>query len=141
MAGVRRGRPHSMPNFLRRGFTPEAREVHEGLHVGVGLGAPHGTHGHVYDGAFVADVRDAAVLHREDGLREPLGFVGGMRDVEDGNARDFGNALEVAEKLGLALRVETRERLVHDEERLGGENAAPERDALAFAARERVGTT
>ena len=64
-----------------------------------------------------------------------------MRDVEDGNARDFGNALEVAEKLGLALRVETRERLVHDEERFGGENAAPERDALAFAARERVGTT
>ena len=64
-----------------------------------------------------------------------------MRDVEDGNARDFGNALEVAEKLGLALRVETRERLVHDEERLGGENGAPEHDALAFAARERVGTT
>ena len=87
-----------------------------------------------------ADVRDAAVLHREDGLREPLGLVGGVRDVEDGNARDFGNALEVAEKLGLALRVETRERLVHDEERLGGENGAPERDALAFAARERVGT-
>lgn len=87
-----------------------------------------------------ADVRDAAVLHREDGLREPLDLVGGVRDVEDGNARDFGNALEVAEKLGLALRVETRERLVHDEERLGGENGAPERDALAFAARERVGT-
>ena len=28
-----------------------------------------------------------------------------------------------------------------DEERLGGENGAPERDALAFAARERVGTS
>lgn len=53
-----------------------------------------------------ADVRNAAVLHREDGLREPLGFVGGVRDVEDGNARDFGNALEVAEKLGLALLVD-----------------------------------
>ena len=86
----------------------------------------------------IADLLEHAVAHRRDPVahRHRLDLV--VRDVDGRRADLVLQSPDLRPRLRAQLRVEVRERLVHEEDlRLAHERAA-ERDALALPAGERA---
>ena len=86
-----------------------------------------------------ADLLDDAVLEHDDliGERHRLDLI--VRDVHRGRVRLAVDARDLAPHVAAQLRVEVRQRLV-EQEHLGlAHDRAADRDALALAARQRLG--
>lgn len=69
---------------------------------------------------------DFAVLDEDRLIREAHRFFDVMRDVENRQAADLGNAADVVGELASESRIERGRGLVHDEHRLRGQKRAPE---------------
>ena len=94
--------------------------------------------GLLVDGIGIADLLEDAVAHRRDPVahRHRLDLV--VRDV-DGRRADLAlQAADLGSRLRAQLRVEVRERLVHEEDLRLAHERATERDALALPAGERA---
>ena len=79
---------------------------------------------------------DATGAQEDDLIRHRHGFGLIVRDVDHRHAELLLQRADLAPHLGAKLRVEVRERLVHEAHRLLGDDGAPERDALLLAAGE-----
>ena len=90
---------------------------------------------HVVD---VADGEALAVGQHHDRVGEPRDLGDRMADVDDRNAELVAQPLDVVEDLGLARHVERGQRLVHQQDARLREQRAADRDALLFAARQRL---
>ncbi len=80
---------------------------------------------------------DAARFHHHQVVGQARHFVDGVADVDDRQRQLVVQAVEVGQHLGLAARVERRQRFVEQQQARVGAERARDRDALAFAARER----
>ena len=85
------------------------------------------------------DLLDQAVAHDRDALpeRHRLDLV--VRDVDGRDAEPLVQARQLGAHADAQLRVEVRERLVHQERGRLAHDRAAHRDALALTARERRG--
>ena len=78
----------------------------------------------------------APAVHQHDRVREPHDLLDRMAHVDDQDPQLVAQPLDVREDLALALGVERRERLVHEQEARLREEGAADRDALLLAAGE-----
>ena len=79
---------------------------------------------------------DPAVPHQHDLVRHGHGLDLVVRDVEHGHAEAPLQGADLAPHLDAQLRVEVRQRLVHEADLRLGDDGAAERDALLLPARE-----
>ena len=87
----------------------------------------------------MGDLLQLAFAHHGDAVAHRHGFDLVVRDVDSGHAEPLLQAADLGPHLHAQLRVEVRERLVH-QERLGLANDRPShRHPLALAAGERPG--
>ena len=96
--------------------------------VGAGQGLAEGAAGH-----------HPALVEQHQVVRQPGHLVGGMAHVDDGYRQLVVQAFEVGQDLQLALEVEGRQRLVHQQQARRGEQRPGDGHALALAAAEAVG--
>ena len=73
------------------------------------------------------------VVHQDHRVREPHDLLDRVAHVNDQDAQLVAQPLDVGEDLALALGVELRERLVHEQEARLREEGAADRDALPLA--------
>ncbi|KDB88474.1 citrate (Si)-synthase domain protein, partial [Bordetella bronchiseptica D989] len=75
----------------------------------------------------------AALLQQHQVIGQPRHFVGRMADVDHRDVQFVVQALQVGQDFALALHVQRRQRLVHQQQARAGQQRAGDAHALAFA--------
>ena len=116
-------------------FDRRVEQVHRGA---ADEAADEEVDGPVVERLRVVDLLELALAHHGDAVahRHRLDLV--VRDVDRGDAEVGLQLRDLGARLDAQLRVEVRERLVHQERRRLAHDRAAHRDALALAAGERA---
>ena len=81
----------------------------------------------------------AARLHANDGVGKSFGFCLRVSDVKNRERRHTRNLFEVSEQFVASFFIKTRERFVHDEQRLSSQKRTTECHTLTFTPGKRSG--
>ena len=86
-----------------------------------------------------AHLLDHTILHDNDAITQGHGLGLVVGDIHEGRVDALAQLDDLGAHLVAQLRVEVRERLVHEQDLGVAHDSAPDGDALALAARERLG--